>query len=142
MAAAQEYVRLVRVVGSVGGCDVEYSEDRDTIEVFRNEIKFTKTLPDEFVDHCLDLGRYWAFRRSAGNPCVITLMYGYLAAALAELTAGFIYSDDGAWHRDALPMRADSFYASYFRPGEAAKSAVWDHHACFEQLVIELAELL
>ncbi len=120
---------------------MEYSEDREAIEVFRDEIKFTKTLPDEFVDRCLDLGRSWAFRSSAGNPCLITLAYGYLAAALAELASDFIYSANGAWDRDALPMSPDSFYASYFRACEPEKSREWDHHACIAELEAELAAL-
>ena len=133
----KETYAWVEVVGCDGGCDVTYSEDREAIEVFRDEIKYTKTLPDEFVDRCLDLGRRWAFRRSAGQPCTIAFVYGYVAAAFAELTDGFIYSDDGAWDRDMLPMRASEFYATYFRPEKTQTRGKWVAD-CLEELPLEL----
>jgi hypothetical protein len=129
------------VVGIDGGCDVTYSEDRDEIEVFRDEIKYNKSLPDEFVDRCLDLGRRWAFRRSAGQPCVVSLVYGYVAAAFAELTEGFIYSDDGAWDRDMMPMGPAEFYATYFYPEKTREHAEWAQR-CLRQLETELRLLL
>jgi len=128
------------VVGIDGGCDVTYSEDREEIEVFRGEIKFNKLLPDEFVDGCLDFGRRWTFRRSAGQPCVISLVYGYIAAAFAELTEGFLYSDDGAWDRDMMPIRPTEFYATYFYPEKTREHVEWSQR-CLQQIEDELRPL-
>ncbi|MDH1263292.1 hypothetical protein [Pseudomonas sp. GD03944] len=76
---------------------------------------------------CLAAGRYWRFRRSAGQPPIIALAYGILAAALAELTDGFIYSDDSAWDYPRFPARAEDFYRWYFDPEQALGSdyATW-----------------
>lgn len=125
------------VVGIDGGCDVSYCEDREEIEIFRDEIKYNRTLPDEFVDSCLTLGRKWTFRRSAGQPCVIALVYGYIAAAFAESSEGFLYSDDGAWDRDMMPMRAAEFYATYFHPEKTREHGEWARR-CLGQLEPEL----
>lgn len=76
----------------------------------------------------LSVGYYWSFRRSAGQPAIINLAYGFLAAALAELTGGYIFSDDGAW--PGPPIRAAEFEAQYFKP-ELANSygdASWYIH--------------
>ncbi|MGE8498944.1 MAG: hypothetical protein ACN6O6_15665 [Pseudomonas sp.] len=71
------------------------------------------------VRACLATGRYWRFRRSAGQPPIIALAYGILAAALAELTDGLIYSDDSAWDYPRFPARAEDFYRWYFDPEQA-----------------------
>jgi len=65
---------------------------------------------------CLDNGYYWYFRRSAGQPAIINLAYGLIAASVAELTNGFIYSDDGAWDLERFPAIPEEFYTWYFRP--------------------------
>lgn len=125
------------VAGIDGGCDVTYSEDRSEIDIIRDEIKYSRRLSDEFVDQCLDFGRRWAFRRSAGQSCTIALVYGYVAAALAELTEGFIYSDDGAWDRDMLPMQALEFYSTFFRPEKTREHLEWTNR-CLKQIPAEL----
>jgi hypothetical protein len=125
-------------IGVDGGCDVTYAENRDEIETFRDEVKHSKRLPDEFVDRCLDFGQRWTFRRSAGQPCLVALLYGYLAAALAELTEGLIYSDDGAWDPDMLPMRSSEFYETYFRPERTKNHTEWVTR-CLTQIPFELS---
>lgn len=42
-----------------------------------------------------------------------SLFYGYIAIALAKLTDGFIYSDDGAWEYSYFPMHAEDFEKIY-----------------------------
>lgn len=74
---------------------------------------------------CLTTGLYWRFRRSAGQPPLIAFAYGILAAALAELTDGFVYSDDSAWDYPRFPATADEFYTWYFNP----EQALAPHHA-------------
>jgi hypothetical protein len=42
-----------------------------------------------------------------------------LAAALAKLTDGFLYSGDGAWDYDIFPARSEEFMVCYLTPGAA-----------------------
>lgn len=63
----------------------------------------------------VQVGHFWSFRRSAGQPAVINVAYGMLAAAVAELTDGFIQTTD-AWDYDCFPARPDDFRRWYFRP--------------------------
>ena len=42
-----------------------------------------------------------------------------LAAALAELTDGFVFSDDSAWDYERFPAKANEFYEWYFNPQRA-----------------------
>jgi hypothetical protein len=42
----------------------------------------------ELVRRCRSVGHTWWFRRSAGQPAIINLAYGFVAAALGELTDG------------------------------------------------------
>jgi hypothetical protein len=54
-----------------------------------------------------------------GQPGIINIAYGYIAASLAELTDGIIYSDDSAWDYSRFPCKANEFYEFYFRPEKA-----------------------
>jgi hypothetical protein len=77
-----------------------------------------KDLPDfaRATTAALWVGRYWLFRRSAGQPAIINIGYGILAGSLAELTDGIVNSDDGAWDYRRLPAQPDVFLRTYFRP--------------------------
>lgn len=57
-----------------------------------------------------------------GQPALINLAYGYLAATLAELTNGFIFSDDSAWDYEQFPCRPSEFFDFYFVPEKAISS--------------------
>jgi hypothetical protein len=59
---------------------------------------------------------------------------GLLAAAMAELTDGFIFSDDGAW--PGPPIRSDEFELHYFKPTQAKTyaDASW-YSRCLESLI-------
>ena len=61
----------------------------------------------------------WYFRRSAGQPPIINITYGHLAAAVAKLTDGFIYCDDIGWRDRIFPIQADEFLEIYFHPDKA-----------------------
>ena len=67
------------------------------------------------------LDRRWRFRRSMGQPEIINLSYGIIAATLAELTDGLIYSCDGAWNDQFLPTTGAAFRAHYFSPDSYAE---------------------
>jgi hypothetical protein len=68
------------------------------------------------IDKSIELGYHWSFRRTAGQPGIIHLSYGLLAASLAQLTQGFLYSDDGAWEYSYFPAFPDDFFEWYFNP--------------------------
>jgi hypothetical protein len=94
------------------------------------------------IEVCLSNDRYWYFRRSVGQPAIINFAYGILAATLAELTDGIIYSDDCAWESERLPATASELYESYFVPSKALTSdgADWAGK-CLEMIPDELATL-
>jgi hypothetical protein len=75
-----------------------------------------------YIDECLAIGYRWYFRRSAGQPALINLAYGYLAASLAELTEGLVFSDDSAWDYERFPCHASEFFEFYFEPDKAIGS--------------------
>ena len=83
----------------------EFKEQNTSISDFDEKLKAAKKL-----------NKYWYFRRSAGQPGIINLSYGLIAAALAELTGGFISSTDGAWDYKKLPAEPKEFYKWYYIP--------------------------
>ena len=101
-----------------GGTDAYFCRHNSLdVEFLREELatnpKF-KTYQTIF-DNNIKLGYKWTFRRSAGQPAIITLCYGFLAATLAKLTKGVVYSDDGAWDYKKFPADPDDFMQWYFR---------------------------
>jgi hypothetical protein len=110
----------------VGGTDVSvYSvDDNSTREHWEEEIR-TRERPrtmSGYIAECLSAGHYWTFRRSVGQPAIINVAYGFIAAALAELTEGIIYSGDCAWDYERFPCRAQEFYEFYFQPEHALEA--------------------
>jgi hypothetical protein len=110
------------VPGTGGGTDVSYDS------LCSEELKIWAELIDEHapagarqdeINACQSNGVCWSFRRSAGQPALINFTYGILAATLAELTNGFIFSDDGAWDYTRFPATPQEFFECYFRPERA-----------------------
>jgi len=103
-----------------GGCDayVYSANDPFTSECWDDEFASNKRAKEVETEmrKCFMLGFYWAFRRSAGQPAVINLSYGLIAAAFTELSNGFVFSDDGAWDYALFPTNANRFLQSYFDP--------------------------
>jgi len=103
-----------------GGCDAyvyDFSDYlnfeqwyEDFIDDSQAEVRKT------YMQKCFESGFYWAFRCSAGQPAIISLAYGLIAAAFTELTKGSIFSDDGAWDYTIFPTSAERFLQSYFDP--------------------------
>ena len=88
------------VNGVAGGTDSYYCQiDEDDKDIWKDEMATNKKAQNfsEKINKSLNIGHYWYFRRSTGQPPIINLVYGLLAASLAQLTEGYIYSDDGAW---------------------------------------------
>ncbi|UQZ36222.1 hypothetical protein C2I18_23480 [Paenibacillus sp. PK3_47] len=118
-----------------GGTDAYYSIVNDLdVEIWTeyqdSGLRYTKVL------HALSIGYYWSFRRSSGQPAMINVAYGFLAAAMAELTGGFLFSDDGAWTGD--PSLASEFEGRYFNPAKANNygDALW-YARCLQSLIEE-----
>lgn len=68
------------------------------------------------ISENLNLGFQWIFRRSAGQSAIVSLLFGLLAATLAKLTDGIIYSEDGALDYAKFPTTSYEFLSWYFKP--------------------------
>ena len=102
-----------------GGTDAYFWEiDEDAREMVMEESGPVERMEEKrgFILACLENDHYWHFRRSAGQPAIINAAYGIIAASVAEITNGFIYSADGGWDYERFPAIAEEFYQWYFRP--------------------------
>ena len=45
---------------------------------------------------------------------MVNLAYGLVAASVAQLTNGFIFTDDGAWECKKFPTTPEDFFMWYF----------------------------
>lgn len=105
-------------VGEIpGGTDAYFwSVDDLTLEYWREQAEPSFKAREELIDQCLKVGHYWSFRRSAGQRAIINIAYGLIAASLAELTRGFVSSDDSAWEWERFPALPEEFFRWYFVP--------------------------
>lgn len=95
---------------------VFYHELSDLDKDFWNEeIQENKNAQSmkEKIDANLEIGYSWSVKRTMGQPAIVSLYYGYLAIAIAILTDGIIYSDDGAWDYSRLPIEGKIFKTEY-----------------------------
>jgi len=107
------------VRGVAGGTDAYFEAVDDlTREVLEDHLRDNHlTHHRETVHRCLSLGHYWTFRRSAGQPGIVNLVYGLLAGSLAELTSGLVFSYDSAWVWPLFPATGRDFLSRYLVPG-------------------------
>lgn len=70
----------------------------------------------EPMARAIEVGHCWNIRCSINEPAAVRLAHGFLAGAIAHLTGGFVYSDDGAWEYDRLPATGEELLATYARP--------------------------
>ncbi|WP_425800786.1 hypothetical protein ACHOLT_11635 [Desulfitobacterium sp. Sab5] len=114
-----DYYAWFYIKGIDGGTDCHFSSfEESDYDIWKEEIKGNvkiRSYKNE-INKSLKIGHYWSLRRSAGQPGVIALCYGLIAASLAKLTDGLIYTDDGAWDYSQFPTNADNFLTWYFRP--------------------------
>ena len=87
------------------------------IENINSDLKYKKM--EKEIRKSIEIGYNWIFKRSAGQPGVIVLIYGFFAASLAKLTDGIIYSDDGGWNYELLPAKAEDFFRFYLNSSTA-----------------------
>jgi hypothetical protein len=121
--------------GEGGGTDAYFNKvDKSTIEIWDDY----KTDGSKYnaIRESLSVGYYWSFRRSAGQPFIINLAYGLVASAIAELTDGYLFSDDGAWNGG--PIKSKDFNAEYFVPSLAKTyvNASW-YEKCLLRIIDE-----
>lgn len=128
--------------GVNGGTDSYYYKitelDR---EIWKNEIETNIKARElrDIINKSINIGYYWSFRKSIGQPGIINLAYGLIAASLAEITGGFVYSDDGAWDYSYFPALPEDFFRWYFKPEYAVKNEdkVWLQN-CIKSICKEL----
>lgn len=107
------------VEGIPGGTDAYFRVNDDLhIDSLNEEIKSNENMQkySKKINKSFEVGYYWYFRRSVGQPGIISLSYGILAASLCMLTDGLIYTDDGAWDYSLFPTTAEDFFSWYFKP--------------------------
>jgi hypothetical protein len=104
-----------------GGTDAYYDDDETKIQELWDggfdDPRCKRIEP--LIRECIEIGHRWWFRRSAGQPAIINVAYGLMAASLAAITEGFVTSDDSAWESQRMPALPDEFLNWYFRPEKA-----------------------
>ena len=81
----------------------------------------------EKIDANSEIGYFWSVKRHMGQPSIVSLYYGYLAIAIALLTDGIIYSDDGAWDYSRLPIEGNVFKTEYLNIENISDAMVKDN---------------
>jgi len=89
----------------------------ETLEYWPNYVEETcgKLVTPAQVAKIKGFNTKWYIKRTAGQSPLMNIAYGHLAAAVAKLTDGIIYSQAG-WDPAIFPIHADEFIALYFRP--------------------------
>jgi len=130
-----------KVANVLGGTDAYFrAVDEDTQDYWREFTEPRFKDREALIFQCLDVGHYWSFRRSAGQPGIINIAYGLIAASLAELTSGFIFSDDSAWDWERFPALPHEFLGWYFVPDLALEDNFREWSArCIDGLREDLA---
>lgn len=70
------------------------------------------------IETSLKIGYMWNVKRTMNQPAIISIYYGFLAIAIAALTDGIIYSDDGGWDSRCFPLGAEQFMDEYLNLSE------------------------
>lgn len=127
----------ITVAGAFGGTDAYCSKinnPRVSPEhqwSFLHELRSTPNYQphyDEALKNAKHHDRRWSFRRSINQPPIINLGYGIIAATLADLTDGLIYSGDGAWDYRKFPTTGAEFLSAYFHLNNDTdeNTAIWE----------------
>lgn len=95
-------------------------------EFWKEELRENRNarMMEEEINISLELGYSWSVKRTMGQPAALSLYYGYLAIAIARLTDGILYSDDGAWDCSRLPVGWNAFKKEYPNPDKVSDAAV------------------
>ncbi|MGV6853079.1 MAG: hypothetical protein ACWA5R_13000 [bacterium] len=115
----EDHYLWVQVKGIAGGTDGYFWQNDQSDYDYWNEdiIPMDRCLPiRELLEECISHGYHWNFRRSAGQPGVINILYGILSGTLAAMTKGIVFSDDTAWDYERMPIKGAEFLENYYRP--------------------------
>ncbi|MBT8460191.1 MAG: hypothetical protein KJN60_11020 [Boseongicola sp.] len=111
--------------GTDAYCDtIKDDDDPDKPWWFLDELRTAPNYSTALEERLLAARNHdirWSFRRSAGQPAIINVAYGLIAASLAELTDGLIYSGSSAWDYKMLPATGPELRDVYFRPKSASQ---------------------
>lgn len=86
--------------------DKEFWKEEIELNHKANELK-------EKIERNIKLGYMWNVKRTMNQPAIINIYYGFLAIAIAILTNGILYSDDGAWDYHSFPIGTEQFRMEY-----------------------------
>ena len=86
--------------------DKEFWKEEIELNHKANELK-------EKIETNIKLGYMWNVKRTMNQPAIISIYYGFLAIAIAILTNGILYSDDGAWDYHSFPIGVEQFRMEY-----------------------------
>jgi len=105
------------------GFDIQYdtADDPDDFGLFAAIVgedlparaKKLGVLGDFPFQRCLEAGHSWHAHLSAGQTVEANLLAGFAMAALARLTDGCIWSNDGGTDYERTPARPDDFISWY-----------------------------
>jgi hypothetical protein len=124
-----EYYLWIQVDMIAGGTDGYFWEnDEIDYEYWRDDIIPMERCQGirDHLERCLLPGYHWNFRRSAGQPGCINILYGIVSGCLATLTNGVVYSDDSAWDYQRMPMLGKEFLDTYFDPQKETNAETRD----------------
>ena len=103
-------------INNIGNIYIFYYElsDMDN-EIWNDELKINSraVLLEDSITLNKKAGHFWSIKRTAGQPAIISLMYGFVAMAVSAETNGFIYSSDGAWDYNKMPLEWEELYVQY-----------------------------
>jgi len=109
----------IQVKGIDAGTDGYFwLNDQTDFEYWQEDIIPMKRCENikDLLTACISQGYHWQFRRSAGQPGVINILYGILSGTLASLTHGVVFSDDTAWDYQRMPIKGQDFLENYYFP--------------------------
>lgn len=109
----------VQVENIEGGTDCYTEKTNESDREYWNEdiIPLDRSKPiKELLKKCIKQKHHWCFRRSAGQPAAINILYGILAGSLAKMEKGVVFSDDSAWDYTQMPIEGDKFLERYMIP--------------------------
>lgn len=126
-ALFREFLNREKITQRIDIVISEETLDKDLDKDFwREEIQVNENARamKEKIDASLEVGYYWSVKRTMGQPAIVSLYNGYLAIAIAALTDGIIYSDDGAWDYSRMPIEGTAFQTEYLDIGKLCDSNV------------------
>lgn len=115
------------IVNNIGDALVFYRKVSDIDREFWKEEIILNDKAHQLKDRIsttLKIGYMWNIKRTMNQPAIISIYYGFLAIAIAILTDGIMYSDDGAWEYDKFPVDGKQFKEEYLDLSKLQDEAV------------------